>query len=296
MGQADITALDGLDPFQQQLLEQSTFIAVFYGAVFIAGLVILALFASRLPSRPLEWSFPRARFLERPWDYRDAALIIFPLVLVQALFAAVYAIKDTESSTPSLAAEQHVLVLQSILFHGLCFLLIRIGMRKKSINWRQGFGINASLALADAGWGVMMLVGFMPVILSVNVAVQLAMQWWGIEPQIQDVTQIISSASGWGMRMYFILLAVVVAPVVEEMLFRGVLLPALANVVGVRPALVAVGILFSVVHGFYMPAGLIFFMLSLGFSLAYIHRGSLLTPIVMHAIFNGMTMIVLIRL
>jgi membrane protease YdiL (CAAX protease family) len=124
------------------------------------------------------------------------------------------------------------------------------------------------------------------------VVAQIVMDWLGIQPPVQDVTRIIALSSGWTTRLYLALLAVVIAPVVEEMLFRGILLPALARRVGVKPAIVVVSLLFALVHG-HLPSLIPLFMLSVILSLLYLHRGTLVAPVAMHSLFNSLTVAVL---
>jgi membrane protease YdiL (CAAX protease family) len=278
---------------EQQLLEQSTFIAVLYGAIFVIGFTLLVTFALRLQANPLDWSDPLRRLRERPWTWHEVLRIILPLLLAQAVFGLLY--RRLGPDDPG-DADRFMLVAQGFLFHGLCFLLVAFLIRWRSLSWPGAFGVVRGNLLAHAGWGVLALLGTMPIIIAYNMIAQILMYWWGLEPQLQDVTRIISSADTLPLKIYFVLLATVAAPVVEEIFFRGVLLPAAARIIGVRAALVLVATLFSLVHGFYMPASGIFFILSLAFSLAYIYRGSLVTPIVMHAAFNSLTVIVLMRM
>jgi len=83
--------------------------------------------------------------------------------------------------------------------------------------------------------------------------------------------------------------AIVLAPVVEEFLYRGVLLWALLRGTGPVAALVASSALFAVVHAPAEPQGVVplFF---LGMALAYVayRTRSLVAPIVAHALFNAL--------
>lgn len=291
LAQADMAGLDSASAFQEQLLAQSTFIAILYGIVFVAGFILLTAFTLRVQSRPLDWSGPLDRLFARPWTWRDAVAIVVPLLLAQAAFAMAHRqfIRDD--------LPDHVLLaIQGVLFHGVCFLLIVAMITRRGIAWSEAFGMQGRRFGSALVWGASILVGVMPLIIAYNLVAQLVMQWWNMEPQLQDVTRVISGAGGLKARVYFVLLAVVVAPVVEEMLFRGILLPAFAKVAGIRPALILVAVLFSLVHGFFMPAAVIFFILSIAFSLAYIYRQTLWVPVVMHACFNGLTMLVLLRM
>jgi len=296
LAQAELSGMEGLSVFQQQLMEQSLFIAILYGTVFAVGFVLLAGFTMRIQSRPVSWARPVQALLERPWTARDACGVVIPLILLQVLFGLGYTFLDPAGGLGEDRAERAMVALQGVIFHGACFVLIVVLMRMRKLNWAESFGWSRRGALVHAVAGAAILVGVMPLIIAYNLAAQIIMQWWGMTPEVQEVTRIISGASGWPAKVYFVLLAVVVAPVVEEMLFRGVLLPALARLTGVRPALVIVAALFAVVHGLQMPAVVVFFILSIAFSLAYIHRGSLIAPVVMHALFNGMTMLVLLRM
>jgi membrane protease YdiL (CAAX protease family) len=82
------------------------------------------------------------------------------------------------------------------------------------------------------------------------------------------------------------LLVVVVAPIAEEFIFRGLLYGVAKKFGGRIPALVATSVLFSAIH--LNPVAMVpLFVLSVAFTLAYERTGSLWTPVVMHMIFNG---------
>ena len=87
-------------------------------------------------------------------------------------------------------------------------------------------------------------------------------------------------------RIVIILCAVVIAPVIEEVIFRGILFPAVLKNNSFIPAALLVGCLFSLIH-FHAPSFLSIFVLNIFFCTGYASTGSLVTPIVMHMIFNG---------
>jgi uncharacterized protein len=73
--------------------------------------------------------------------------------------------------------------------------------------------------------------------------------------------------------------------VFEEFFFRGFAYPALKQRWGAGKALIAVSIVFALVH-LHVPSMGPLFALALGLGLGYELTGSLLTPIIMHALFN----------
>lgn len=85
---------------------------------------------------------------------------------------------------------------------------------------------------------------------------------------------------------FTILLAVVLAPLAEEIVFRGVLLSALRDRWGDAFAIGASSAVFAAAHvmPFAMPP---IFLLSLALGVMYVRTRTLWAPIVAHAVFNG---------
>jgi hypothetical protein len=84
-------------------------------------------------------------------------------------------------------------------------------------------------------------------------------------------------------------LTCVVAPIAEEMLFRGYMFTALRNWRGTLPAALIVGLLFGGVHASSAPAADLVPLAALGFGLCMVYRytGSLYPPIAAHALNNS---------
>ena len=81
----------------------------------------------------------------------------------------------------------------------------------------------------------------------------------------------------------------VVAPVAEEIFFRGIVYNAWLREFGVRRAVIGSAALFALIHGsiFVIPA---IFALGIALALLYRRTGSLPASIAMHATFNGITL------
>ena len=87
---------------------------------------------------------------------------------------------------------------------------------------------------------------------------------------------------------------IVVAPLAEELFFRGMLFSAMQERLGFWPAAIASGVVFGAVHG---EPFVIVITAVLGVFLAWIYRqrGTLVVPFLAHGVFNGLG-VVLIRL
>lgn len=103
------------------------------------------------------------------------------------------------------------------------------------------------------------------------------------------------AAKGY-MLLFFVLLAVIIAPIVEEIFFRGALYGALRAHWGVAISSSFSALLFAMLH----PQGALgvfpLFCLGVFLSLLREWRGNLLTPMIAHACINGVTLTLVLLL
>ena len=87
--------------------------------------------------------------------------------------------------------------------------------------------------------------------------------------------------------------AIISAPIMEEMLFRGIGLPIIARISGgLTLPIILISTLFGSIHA--SLSGLLpLTIVGIALALAYISSGSLLVPITMHVLFNSGSMCLL---
>ena len=107
----------------------------------------------------------------------------------------------------------------------------------------------------------------------------------GAQPESQQVIQAFLNSPDPILRGLIVISACIVAPVCEEILFRGFLYPAIKKHSERFFATLIVSLLFAVVH-INAPALPALFVLAIFLTIAYEITGSILVPICMHAIFN----------
>jgi membrane protease YdiL (CAAX protease family) len=152
-----------------------------------------------------------------------------------------------------------------------------------------GQGIPAALGLRRTrfwpavGWSAAVLAGFWTAT-AVLVAI------FG-EPPEQEITQEIKSEDGALAVAGYIGLTCLIAPLAEELFFRGLLFPVLRSRTGVVWGVVLTGALFSLVHALGSPALslVVLFVLGAGLCLLYLRTGSLLPCIGLHALNNSIS-------
>ncbi len=110
----------------------------------------------------------------------------------------------------------------------------------------------------------------------------------GGEMSPQEVVEFLQNAETPRDRLAVLAMAVVVAPVAEEMIFRGYLYPVGKKYFGAFVSMAATSLLFAVLHG-HMGSIPALFTLAMCLGLAYERSGTLLVPMIMHAVFNAVS-------
>ena len=91
--------------------------------------------------------------------------------------------------------------------------------------------------------------------------------------------------------------AVLTAPLIEELIYRGVLYSALERAAGVAIAVIVVSLLFAGIHVFQYSNNIgvitVITLLSFSLTLARAYSGSVLPPFIIHLVFNGIQSLVL---
>ena len=95
-----------------------------------------------------------------------------------------------------------------------------------------------------------------------------------------------------GTLIFFVVMAVAVAPVAEEILFRGILYPAVKQIGYPRLAAIGTALLFALFHVNLLTFASLT-VVALGLIALYEFTDNLLAPITAHAVFNASNLIML---
>lgn len=233
-----------------------------------------------------------------PWSLRDpiliylAALVASLIGLIAAHFAGfvdLVAIADAEDTTDQLP---RVILVAAIFQYGAMYGGLKwLSARKGTGDFQEDFHLHVS----SSDWqyflyGVGLL--FVSGILLTGL-----FSWLGVEAPTQEVVEAAESSDNFGELAVIVLVIAVLAPILEEMLFRGVLLDVLKTRLALNPAIWVTGVVFGLVH-LTDPATLLLVpaLAGLGVILGYVRMrsgGSLSRPILMHMGFNAVTAIAL---
>lgn len=218
-----------------------------------------------------------AQMVARAWSTLQVGTAIGTLLLLYIL-ASFIGIFFHEEQIPLIR------LLTTLLVHAVVMAAIALIVRQRKCSWSSSFGMGVrqlkTLALAPL---------FYLATLPLLMFALLLQQWLGIEHELQDAAKVIAQDVSW-LRTLYILTAIIVAPLFEELLFRGILLPFLFKHTGPAGGIVLVSILFASMH-FHLPSLAPLFLLSTMLGLVYWRTGSLWASIGTHAIFNTVSIL-----
>jgi membrane protease YdiL (CAAX protease family) len=141
--------------------------------------------------------------------------------------------------------------------------------------------------------GAFLFVGIFPALAVLVVVQERLCQAVGLKIKPQAIANLFIATDSLAVVYLLTVFAVVVAPVFEEILFRGLAYPVLKQRFGTARALVAVSAVFALIH-FHLPSVVPLFALAVALALAYELTGSLLASITMHALFNATSVAMLL--
>jgi membrane protease YdiL (CAAX protease family) len=198
--------------------------------------------------------------------------------------AGVTAFKSADSAANTLLA--------TLSFQGAAWLLILQFLNQHNVDWRDALGLRNATLKKSLLLAVGVLVLALPVILGLEQVSVLVLQkiGWPLEDQ-RAVELIVSAKSAW-LRGYLAFFAIVLAPVSEEFMFRGVLFPFVKQLGHPKLAWFGVSFFFALIH-LNAPTLVPLFVFALVLTWLYQKTDCLLASITAHSLFNTANLIIL---
>lgn len=250
--------------------------AVINAFFLVAGVYIYVSLVRQISSRVTE---PDAPFLRR--FGRPEALLAVLLALVFLYFAALAG----SPAGKAIRMENRDLIGSGIFTVGLLLMVAAfLWLRRFDLDSLGGFSKIGFFRTAVTG-GVLMLAAY-PLIFLADVITQRVLQK---PPERQAIVDLFNASSTLQQRILIIGLAVSLAPLAEEFIFRFFLYGVLKRYFGRAVGVLASALLFAAVHA-HAPSFAPLFVLGSCFALAYEWSGSILVPMTMHAFFNAVTL------
>jgi len=227
---------------------------------------------------------------------REHIPVYLPFVLTLIWFAAVsFPTSIVKEAMADLPDWQGVFLDNLILCTGAIATVVLIILLARATFARRlkGFGLNVKTVHKDFFAAFVNLLTVWPLMMA---ALALTMFFgeliWGTEYRMQQhqQLQLITEYSNWPLRIMIVVVAVIVVPVLEEVLFRGLFQTVIRSFLAKPwPSIVISSAFFAWHHqAGHFPA---LFVLALCLGYAYEKSGSLFRPIFIHSLFNASSII-----
>jgi membrane protease YdiL (CAAX protease family) len=177
----------------------------------------------------------------------------------------------------------------NLLFTVAVVFCVAVFLRLRRLDLNSLGGFSAMSFRRALSTGIVLLFAAYPLI---ALADWVAQRTYGTGSSKQSIVELFSESQTLKERILIIILAVAVAPITEEFLFRFFLYGVLKRYFGRVLGLVFNASLFAAVHT-HVPSFAPLFVLATCFTLAYEWSGSILVSMTMHSLFNSVTLVVL---
>jgi membrane protease YdiL (CAAX protease family) len=230
---------------------------------------------------------------QKPWRI-ESVLLFFAALFCCFFLTAVIALTLQKFHVAGFVNQDDFgfLLLGTLGVHGAAWILIFIFLWLHQVNWRDAFGFRGP----NLGKALLLALGVLILILPITGGLKnlsdLAFEKIGWQTENQRAIEMFLHAKSFWYRAYLGFFAVVLAPVAEEFIFRGILFPFFKQRGFPKLAWFGVSFLFALIHG-NPPIFISLFVLALALTWLYEKTDNLLAPIAVHASFNGINLIAL---
>ena len=233
---------------------------------------------------------------EKPW--RTETVLEFGAAQIVCLFLGLGAAALLQKAgVPGFAGEKDFgnILLGTLCFQGATWPLLLLFLRWHAVDWRSALGlrdpgVKRALFLAGTCAGVCLPLTWLLQQGSITVLTRI-----GWPPENQTAVDLLANVKHWWTGAYLGFFAVVLAPVAEEFIFRGVLYPWVKQLGWPRLAWFGGSAGFALIH-FNAATFAPLFVLALALTWLYEKTDNLLAPITAHALFNAVNLVLLLLL
>jgi membrane protease YdiL (CAAX protease family) len=232
--------------------------------------------------------------ISKPWPLENISrrLVIWMVCAYSGLFLGMWV--QQLSGVAGAGVSIWRVVVASLSFQGAGLILVARFLREHHIDWAEAFGFTnhrgkavllgslVALIFLPLGWGLQ----------QASALVMTHLPLVKLEPQEQLPVHVLEVSMSWAGRVTLGAAAILLAPVAEEILFRGILYPAVKQAGFPRLALWGTTLLFAAVH-MNMVTFVPLAVLALVLTALYERTNNLLAPIAAHALFNALNFVTL---
>jgi membrane protease YdiL (CAAX protease family) len=231
----------------------------------------------------------------KPWGIYGAARLCLAIVAtfcVGMMLAGI--VEKLRLGWPQSQIEFFQMMISFLFLQMSALVWITLFARQYAIGWKEAFGFNLSPPLTAAACGALAGTLFVPIGWGLEYVSKAIMDLLHLTPELQTAVQALQNPNlSLAEKLFLGAAAILLAPIAEEAIFRGILYPAIKQAGYPRLALWGTSGVFAIIH-----ANELTFLPLLVFALALVYLyeafGNLLAPIFAHSLFNAANFFILI--
>lgn len=229
---------------------------------------------------------------DRPWKLESVLMVAAGMLATMSVgMIAVLALTKFGDDLSVADKSFYTSLIGNLTMQGAALVFAHRFLSQHSITWREFLGLHRPGLLAVALRAVLVALLAVPMAHMLQRLADIFLTALRSEPpELQPAIQTLQISQTLGRRMLQSFCAMVLAPIAEEVLFRGILYAAVKELGHPRIALFGTSFVFAAIHQSWVSlVPLTFFALVL--TLLYERTRSLLAPIVAHASFNAVNLL-----
>ena len=222
---------------------------------------------------------------EKPWK-PDLVIRLFAALLAGlALGSLIVQGYHSQIDDKSPSGRLLIFALNVISFDGVGLVLVHVFVRLHGLTWSQAFGFREPRLGRALFMGTVLGIMLVPIALSLRQVSAGLEHLFGRTAEAQEVVRMAQQARSGAEILLYVLVPITVVPLFEELIFRGILYPAIKQTGHRKLALWGTSVFFALTHlnvSAFVPLVVIGVLLTL----LYETTNNLLAPIVTHSVFN----------
>jgi hypothetical protein len=230
--------------------------------------------------------------LGRPWQFEKYLKNL--LILLGCIYGGFFLMWSIARLTGDHGESQNTTlrVLIAVLsFQGAALVLVHFFLRQHHTGWVEGFGLNNRIGHALL-LGILVGAIVLPMVLGLQAISIRVLERLTFHPHEQEAVELLRNTDSWSSRLVLGFVTIALAPVAEEVMFRGILYPAIKWAGYPRTALWGTAVLFGIIHfnvGTFVPLT----FLAIVLASLYEYTGNLVACITVHSFFNAANFVAL---
>ena len=177
-------------------------------------------------------------------------------------------------------------LLATLGFHGAAIVAAVVFLKRHAVGWREALGLDQPRWKFHLLFAIVLLAAAVPVMIDLKLVSETALETMGWPLPDQLAVEMFLQVKSIWLRIYLAVFAVVIAPVAEEFIFRGLLFSAAKKMGWPKLGWIGTSLLFALIH-MNAPTFLPLFVFALALTWMYERSEGLLAPIAAHSIFNA---------